>query len=839
MKRWTIISILTLCTVATATAAREGPAPTGPETPVHLRLSGRVFSDANGNGTFDPGEAPIPGAPVSDFWATVQTDQAGRYALDGTVKRGVIPVVYVTLPPGFMVFETGGYYRYIDWEGKREFTADFPLRPDKRSRDRDFCFVTSGDVVYSRMLQRLTGVGDRMDRRPRFVLTMGDLFVRIRGAESLAEQRAILREQHRKLGVPVFNCLGNHPRQWIELLGPPTYGFHYGGVFFFTFGFPRESGQSKQEQAAWLERELGFLPRGTPCVLFQHFPLWRPKGWPHWRLFSKRGLRMIGVFCSHTHRRKVQVWDIPGHGRVCGIDVGARISTNSDRGIVPLGFHVAGVRDGRIWASYELDGLSEFFASVSPAPNATFPREHGDVIVNAGGPLSTVRSMRARWKTEGPWVPLQPSGRWTWRAPAPPIPAGSRASVRVEATTLGGETWTNDVGFALARTVPVPRPDNAWTGPGGNEANTADVGATGRAPLALAWCRNVGAPVCHGGPILAGRKLHVPLSQYAMHERSGVVTLDAVSGEEILFDDHLALPIANRTAVLPLHYGNGLLCSGYAFGAPTARGDPFLVISEAATNKRLWQRTSRGRKAPFLPVKLAGNTLLLLETTDEQTRLAARDARAGTLQWRSELPASVSGRTNTDSPAVDRRAQRLFAETGCVSLADGKVLWARDQELLAKRASWWATTVATDGRSVFVHGSARRCAGGELRWTRARHKQDWKKEKLLVRPTLTALRGNTVVFAWLDGHIQAVHTDTGKPLWAIDTDLRLQGGLAVMGPAVYAVAREGVVLGFDLASGEEIWRREIGCPIYAYPAATGNTLYVADWGGNVYAFVGR
>jgi alcohol dehydrogenase (cytochrome c) len=113
------------------------------------------------------------------------------------------------------------------------------------------------------------------------------------------------------------------------------------------------------------------------------------------------------------------------------------------------------------------------------------------------------------------------------------------------------------------------------------------------------------------------------------------------------------------------------------------------------------------------------------------------------------------------------------------------------------------------------------------------------RHKVLKWATLTAARGDVVVFAWADGLIQACEPETGKVLWEVKSGLPLFGGLAIMGDAVYAVTRAGIILGLDLKTGKEVWRKDIGVPILSYPAATGNTLYVADWSGNVYAFVGE
>jgi len=105
--------------------------------------------------------------------------------------------------------------------------------------------------------------------------------------------------------------------------------------------------------------------------------------------------------------------------------------------------------------------------------------------------------------------------------------------------------------------------------------------------------------------------------------------------------------------------------------------------------------------------------------------------------------------------------------------------------------------------------------------------------------SFTAVAGDVVVFAWIDGVLRGHDVRSGRPLWEVKSDLQLYGGLAVMGGAVYAVSDAGVVLGLEAKTGREVWRKNLGIPVYSYPAASGNTLTLADWDGNVYAFVGR
>ena len=835
---------------------------------VTIRLFGRVFADANGNGKCDEGEKGIPGVRVSDFWTSAVTDAEGRYDFRGTVKRSLdppeIPVVYVTLPAGFSVHHSRDFYRYVDWKDRKEFETDFGLKPDPATLEKDFCWVASGDGKYEDTMHWLTPLMNAMDRKPRFLMTCGDTFLGSWGENNLKDLTAkcgdgAMDELRRRtnalvdqLNVPTFNAMGNHDVPWQSVFGPGCYSFNWGGVRFVTRGTWYVKGHSelgrfwqrREDQNAWLLRELAAIPKGTPCVHFQHY---RPGDseeegyeldqWLGWKAYGDAGLPLLTMFWAHSHRHGEDWLGNPAGGaRAYGVDVGASaVITLRNKEYVPRGFFLVGLRGGKMWSSYELDGFNDSFRVVSADARG--------VVVNSGGVLSTATQVRVRSEA-GDWQPLAKAGPFTWRAA---VPANAGGRLHVEADTLGGKKLTADAALANApnAAAPVPKPDAPWTGPGGNALNTSDVGASGKPPLRLAWVTNVGARLTLGGPVVEGGKVHVQLAQYTLEDRSGLVTLDAATGVELGFYDFSPKKL-NRLTVLPLMFSDGALFSQYPYSNLTwGQGAQQIFAVDALNGKPLWSEEFVAPLAARAGV-LVG-TKDTAETVDGKRipyrRLAAWSAKDGKGLWTSdklwEEPQHYDLEWNGfEAPAIDVQGKRVYSTAACVSLDDGKTVWKHAQQLFFNPYVWRPTVAATD-RRVLAHGCGWDRGTGEEKFNHARLEPEDARHKVLKWATLTAARNDVVVFAWADGFLQACEPETGKPLWEVKSGLPLFGGLAIMGDAVYAVSRAGVILGLDLKTGREVWRADIGIPILSYPAATGNTLFIADWSGNVYAFVGE
>lgn len=53
---------------------------------------------------------------------------------------------------------------------------------------------------------------------------------------------------------------------------------------------------------------------------------------------------------------------------------------------------------------------------------------------------------------------------------------------------------------------------------------------------------------------------------------------------------------------------------------------------------------------------------------------------------------------------------------------------------------------------------------------------------------------------------------------------------------VYFGASDGVIYGVNPKEGRVVWKHKIGAPLFGKITVAGNSLYAADYGGNVYRF---
>ena len=59
----------------------------------------------------------------------------------------------------------------------------------------------------------------------------------------------------------------------------------------------------------------------------------------------------------------------------------------------------------------------------------------------------------------------------------------------------------------------------------------------------------------------------------------------------------------------------------------------------------------------------------------------------------------------------------------------------------------------------------------------------------------------------------------------------------LVGNMVLVGASDGLLYGLDKESGAVLWSHPVGAPVFASVSVSGNTVFAADYGGNVYAFV--
>lgn len=161
-------------------------------------------------------------------------------------------------------------------------------------------------------------------------------------------------------GVPFFTTIGNHDKSSVDytgdtyrdVLGPRWYSFNRGEVHFVAMDNCLFSGQDytggfTDEQVAWLEKDLSFVPTSKMIVLYYHIPL-RDTNYRN----RQKVLDLISKYqnptlmCAHTHY--FQPYHMRSHNlfeRIHGGTCGYFWRSNCGGDGTPNGFMV-----------YEIDG---------------------------------------------------------------------------------------------------------------------------------------------------------------------------------------------------------------------------------------------------------------------------------------------------------------------------------------------------------------------------------------------------------------------------------------------------------------------------------------------------
>jgi hypothetical protein len=273
---------------------------------------GTVFEDLDADGKRGPGEPGIPEVRVSDGRQVVLTDEGGRYALEIDDEA----VVFITKPSGFATPVNGHmlpqfYYihqpagspeglRYpgIAPTGPLPSQINFPLR--RREEPSSFEAILLSDpqpqsqaeigFVRDDVVSELIGTGAE------FGMTMGDIL--FDDLSLFPRYNSVIAQ----IGIPWYNVPGNHEmnllatedRYALETFkshyGPPYYAFEYADAVFFVLDNIDYQGEGEvdpgdlrgkggyvaritEDQLAWLEAELAYVPKDSLVFLAMHSPL--------------------------------------------------------------------------------------------------------------------------------------------------------------------------------------------------------------------------------------------------------------------------------------------------------------------------------------------------------------------------------------------------------------------------------------------------------------------------------------------------------------------------------------------------------------------------------------
>ena len=796
-----------------------------PVTKRTVTVTGRVHIEG------DDG-AGVPGVQVSDGEQLVSTGADGGYRL--TVDVDEFRFVFIVRPNGTRPVDR--WYFLIPYdEATTEYDVDFALAEEPASQaERDFAFIHISDSQFAsekdgRWLGEDFEELSQQSGEPAFAIMSGDLV-----QTGYIEEWDRYAAARKKMRLPMYEVFGGHGGNYSEpdhsvghyrlYCGPDWYAFHYGGVCFVItdgqHGYMTEVSRKRQE--TWLERFCAALPEGTPIVASAHYPM------PIKPFFDRH--RPIAFLYGHWHDNTLNYYrDVP---YLCTGPI-----RSHDSGALTRTYRLCRIRDGHLSTETRPTAQVRRLDVTVPQAGAAVPRAAGQLTVRVTALHSPSYVQRVEALVSGPGsVPqslaLEQLGQWTWGLdwPLASQVAGDYV-MRVTAVDDRATSWQTERRFSLVDDpAPTPRTGADWPTYIGRTDAPRYREAPLEPPLTLAWTVPTGGRIQQTvSPVLAAGRLFVGGAVCDPGATQSVLACYEPTTGALQWRTDLRTPVRFSPAATADHVfaqtsAGRVLCLDAASGTPVWE-DQLLPDDDQ------WQHhTAMG------PILIHEDKVIAYLSNGPGR---VYDAATGAVV--SQLPAWPRQLYFASPyPHNGKLYQSLTYFARCIDLATGDLAW---EQKLSVRGIGAGVVV---GDTFYISGNGRILRVGldgtvDTSW------------KVSGGPTLrvggVAVAGDTLFAA--GGELSAVDLKTGQRRWRFDPSLaapreqasrrQILGSLstpAVAGTTLYVGGEDGYLYALDAATGDVIWRWDTGVPVKGSPIVSGNMLFVCDYDGNLWAFVG-
>ena len=377
-----------------------------------------------------------------------------------------------------------------------------------------------------------------------------------------------------------------------------------------------------------------------------------------------------------------------------------------------------------------------------------------------------------------------------------------------------------------------PQADAEWALFQGNIGRTGAGTQGPQPPLELSWKAGTGGSVHMASPLVAEGKVFQAVKNEDRVAGNGLVALEAESGE-------LCWAAATGAALKRAPaYGGGLLF------AVTMTGQVVALNAGDGEEEWTYQLGDPSRRWVYSsPLAWGGRVY-----TGVSSHFVALDQESGEVAWQRDDLGSDDWISSYPSPAALGRYLVMAFYTQPTNLAvleasTGKTVWCKEE---GKSHHMYATPVVDAEGSIYtVSGSAVRAfvlETGALRW---------EVPVALNRSQASpALAGGRLFVPTASGALHALDVGSGREVWrwdvgeegALFTPYVRSGPATLTTPVVaggylYIGAANGGLYVLEAGSGQCVWQQNLGVPLAAGPALSGNGLWVGGCDGCVYAFV--
>lgn len=808
------------------------------------QYTGTVFVDANENGLFDEGEKVLNDISVSDGLNVTQTDNKGSYLLPGHPKERFI---FITTPSGYKT--NNAYYCRIE-KGKTNY--DFALYPYhggiKKDGTHKFIHISDTEISekegHDNWVNNLRGYS--ANEGVAFIIHTGDICY-IPGLDNHIK----IMNSYNMVHTQVFYCIGNHDlvkgaygeEHFEELYGPSFYSFEVGNVHYIVtpmFGGDYWPSYRRKEVYQWIKNDLKYVSKDKAIYVFNHsiaddtetFRLnisdtesvdlvaHNLKAWlyGHWHVNHIHKHAKTGVYsiCSSTPIRG-GIDHAASAFRVMTVDSKGDFTSNLRYCYIDKSLYVPSLENMQapVLASGAVPLSVNAYSTVSPIKSIVYSCYHAGRKIIIKKPLTQ--------KTDFNWYAEMPISAEM---------NNKLVTTIVEAHFANGEIIKTERSFIYQKNDSNKiRLNGEWTNLLGSPQHAGVINDTLAVPLRLAWIKNVGSNIYMASPLIYKNNLIVASVDDNESGKAEIVSMDAITGN---IEWRYSVQASIRSSIA--------ITSDLVF-AQDVHG--ILYAIHAENGNLAWKKDLGISMIPPLNDGLVANNGIVYAGTGKS--LFALKAATGEKIWRNEDWGRGEGCTATLS--LNRNTLIGHAHWGGLyanDAATGKMLWGTEDGELRHRSC----SPAMIG-DVFYLISAESFFIMESKTGRILARKNLGYN---VNVTSTPLVTNTeIIFGTSDKGIIALDRETLVEKWNFKSKpamiysspyvrnpaMTIETSPVLSGNTIFVGASDGTLYALDRKSGKQLWKHDTGAPIFATASISGNTLYIVDFAGNVYAFVGK